>query len=103
MNTINPVGYEIDPVGDDIRNKKHTLSRDDIMFMSDAENWVLEKLWWNESREKTIASINSKKRLTNELWKKLILENTEINWEKYEVYVNFEYGDDWFICPIFET
>ena len=64
--------------------------------MSDAENYVLEKLWWNESKEKNIASIHKEKRLSNNLWKKLILENTEIIWWKYEMYVLNGLGDEWF-------
>ena len=74
----------------------HNLSDDDVNFMGDAENYVLEKLWWDVSREKNIASIHKEKRLYNSLWKKVILENTEINWDKYEIYVLNRLGDEWF-------
>ena len=70
----------------------YTLSEEDTSFMSDAENWVLEKKWRKDRVE-----IMNEKRLSNNLWKELILENTEITWWKYEIYVLNGGGDEWFV------
>ncbi len=58
-------------------------------FISDCENWVLEKKW-------TGTPPKGKDRLTDN-WKNLIIEYTEVQLEDYIQYVMADEGDEWFV------
>ena len=58
-------------------------------FISDCENWILENKWRTTPPK-------GKERL-GEIWRNLIIDNTEVQLQDYIEYVNNNKGDEWFV------